>query len=61
MSIEQPHEPTDPLPRRGPSVDLDPSGMVTGKPGPSAPTVPQLLNEAGDDLTPLLEQVRLTA
>jgi chlorite dismutase len=31
MSMEHPPEVTGPPPRRGPSVDLDPSGVVTGK------------------------------
>jgi chlorite dismutase len=31
MSTEPPPERTDPPPRRGPSVDLDPTGIVTGK------------------------------
>ena len=31
MSIEQPPEGSGALPRRGPSVDLDPTGIVTGK------------------------------
>lgn len=31
MSIESPLERTEPSPRRGPSVDLDPAGIVTGK------------------------------
>jgi chlorite dismutase len=31
MSMEQPPVPPGPPPRRGPSVDLDPSGIVTGK------------------------------
>src|SRR5262245_32406577 len=31
MSIEPPSERTGPPPRRGPSVDLDPTGIVTGK------------------------------
>jgi hypothetical protein len=29
--MEQSPEPTGPPPRRGPSVDLDPTGIVTGK------------------------------
>ena len=31
MTMEHSPEPTGPPPRRGPSVDLDPNGMVTGK------------------------------
>ena len=31
MSMEHPPETTGPPPRRGPSVDLDPTGIVTGK------------------------------
>jgi chlorite dismutase len=31
MSTEPSPEPTGPAPRRGPSVDLDPTGIVTGK------------------------------
>src|SRR5262245_47365447 len=31
MSMEHPAENSSPSPRRGPSVDLDPSGIVTGK------------------------------
>src|SRR4051812_15692016 len=31
MSMQRPPETTGPPPRRGPSVDLDPSGIVTGK------------------------------
>ena len=31
MSTESPPAPTGPPPRRGPVVDLDPTGIVTGK------------------------------
>jgi chlorite dismutase len=31
MSMEHPPDPAGPPPRRGPSVDLDPTGIVTGK------------------------------
>src|SRR4029434_7061473 len=31
MNMEHPPETTGPPPRRGPSVDLDPTGIVTGK------------------------------